>query len=72
MNRTVTLVFYLIAWNGNSKIKTLKSVKIVDSELVKEDWVVLTHELLRTPRTPTNSYKLPNFTKTRTPKNNIF
>ena len=33
-------------------------------------WVVLTHELLQTPRTPTNSNELPAFTKTRIPKNN--
>ena len=45
---------------------------IIESINAQCRWVVLTHELLRTPRTPTNSYELPTFTKSRTPKNNIF
>ena len=54
------------------RFNLLKASKIKSSKNFPFDRVVQTHELLRTPRTPTNSNEPPLFTKTRTPKNNIF
>ena len=75
-----TLPFLLlVSFQKKKKVEHLAKIGQATSLMEKKDsldppfWrVVLTHKLLRTPRTPTNSYELPTFTKVRTPKNNIF
>ena len=61
VNPLVAIKCFIQFWNVFNHFKPLSPF-----------WVVLKHELLRTPTNSTNSHKLPTFTKTRTPKNNIF